>query len=62
MRPLIASLVALGRSDQAHEIAQQMLAVAPQFRVNAFISRYPISDPARKEKLRRELLAAGLPE
>ena len=24
--------------------------------------RYPISDPARKDKLRRELLEAGLPQ
>jgi adenylate cyclase len=62
MRPLIASLVAVGQIDQAREISNQMLAIAPQFRVDPFISRYSISDPARKEKLRRELLAAGLPQ
>jgi adenylate cyclase len=62
MRPLIASLVAVGRTDQAQEVARQMLAVAPQFRVDPFILRYAINDPARKEKLRRELLAAGLPQ
>jgi TolB-like protein len=62
MRPLIASLVASGQIGEAQEIARQMLAVAPQFHVDPFISRYPISDPARKEKLRIELLSAGLPQ
>lgn len=62
MRPLIASLVAVERIDEARAVARQMLAVAPQFRVDPFITRYPISDQARKEKLRRELLAAGLPQ
>ena len=62
MRPLIGSLVCLGRTDEAREVARRMLAVAPSFRVGAFITRYPIRDPARKEKLVRELLSAGLPE
>jgi class 3 adenylate cyclase/tetratricopeptide (TPR) repeat protein len=62
MRPLIASLVATGRMDEAREIARRMLAIEPNFRVDRFISRYPITDPERKEKLRRELLAAGLPQ
>ena len=62
MRPLIGSLVALGRTEEARDVARQMLAVAPQFRVDPFISRYPLSDPARKERLRQELLAAGLPQ
>jgi class 3 adenylate cyclase/TolB-like protein len=62
MRPLIGSLVALGRTAEAEGIALRMLAIAPQFRVDPFIARYPIRDPARKEKLRRELLAAGLPQ
>ncbi len=62
MRPLIGSLVAVGRIDEARVVARQMLEIAPQFRVDPFILRYPISEPARKEKLRRELLAAGLPE
>lgn len=61
MRPLIGSLVAVGRLEEARDIARRMLAVTPQFRVDPFIARYPISDPARKEKLRRELLEAGLP-
>jgi class 3 adenylate cyclase/TolB-like protein len=62
MRPLIGSLVALGRTAEAEDIARRMLAIAPQFRVDRFIARYPIKDPARKEKLRRELRAAGLPQ
>jgi adenylate cyclase len=62
MRPLIGSLVALGRTAEAESIARRMLAIAPQFRVDPFIARYPIKDPARKEKLRCELLAAGLPQ
>jgi adenylate cyclase len=60
MRPLIASLVVVGRLDEAREVAQQMVAIEPHFRVESFIARYPIRDPARKDKLRRELLAAGL--
>jgi TolB-like protein/tetratricopeptide (TPR) repeat protein len=62
MRPLIGSLVAVGQIDEARAVARRMLEVAPQFRVDAFIARYPISEPARKEKLRGELLAAGLPQ
>ncbi len=62
MRPLIGSLVAVGRAAEAYEIAHRLLAIVPQFRVDTFISRYPIADPARKEKLRRELLGAGLPQ
>lgn len=61
MRALMASLVAVGRIDEAREIAHRMLAIAPSFRVDQFISRVPFADPARKRKLRDELLAAGLP-
>jgi tetratricopeptide (TPR) repeat protein len=62
MRFLIASLVAVSRGDEAREVARRMLEIEPRFRVDAFVARYPIKDPARKEKLRRELLAAGLPQ
>ena len=61
MRPLIASLVALGRSDEARTVAAQMLQLDPRFRVEAFCSWYPLKGQARRQVLAERLLAAGLP-
>jgi len=58
---LIASQVALGRVEEAREIAPRILAVAPRFSVERFASRFPFVDGARQGRLRDELLAAGLP-
>jgi class 3 adenylate cyclase/TolB-like protein len=60
MRPLIGSLVALGRTAEAHEIARQMVALEPQFSVNAFMARYPLRDPAARALYAERLIAAGL--
>jgi class 3 adenylate cyclase/TolB-like protein len=61
MRPLIASLMRLGRDEEARKVAQALLAVEPRFRVTAFVGRYPITDPAVRAAYGDLLLAAGLP-
>jgi TolB-like protein len=58
---LIASQVASKRVEEAREIAPRIAAIAPMFRVERFVSRFPFVDGARSERLREELLAAGLP-
>lgn len=58
---LIASEVAVGRVEAAREIAHRVLVIAPGFRVESFLSRFPFVDGTRQGRLRDELLAAGLP-
>jgi hypothetical protein len=51
--PRSASLPTAGRIDEARDTASSMRAVAARFRVDPFISRYPLTDPARTGKLPR---------
>ncbi len=60
MRPLIASLVALGRVDEAREVGEQMQRLDPKFSVTSFCSWYPLKNPHRT-LLANRLLEAGLP-
>jgi TolB-like protein/Tfp pilus assembly protein PilF len=62
MRHLVGSFVALGRLDEAREMAARLLSVDPRFRVRHFIEHYPIKDPDRAKAYADQLLAAGLPE
>ena len=62
LRHLTASLVALGRMDEAREAAARLLALVAGFRVRSFVARYPIRDSDRAAAYAAHLLAAGLPE
>ena len=62
MRPLIASLAALGRLDEAREVGAALIKQDPGFRVEKFCSRYPLKRREHRELLAERLLAAGLPK
>jgi tetratricopeptide (TPR) repeat protein len=62
MRPLIASLVALGRLDEAREVSAALIKQDPNFRVEQFCKRYPLRDAEQRALLGERLLAAGLPK
>jgi DNA-binding NtrC family response regulator/TolB-like protein/tetratricopeptide (TPR) repeat protein len=61
LRVLAANLAAAGHTDEAREVGQAMLALAPRFTVGPFVEGYPIRDPGRRDRLARDLRAAGLP-
>lgn len=61
MRPLIASLVAVEREDEAAQIAQTLLEIEPEFTVSGFVKRYPIKDKSLMKAYGERLCAAGLP-
>ena len=61
LRCLIASLVAVGEMDEAHRVAQDMLRLAPKFRVAAFRSRTPLRDEVR-DLFAKRLRLAGAPD
>ncbi len=60
-RPLIASLVALDRHDEAREVGRLLAALEPNFHVDPFIARYPIRDATARTRYAERLVAAGLP-
>lgn len=62
MRPLIASLVALGRLDEARNVARELVKRDPNFRVDHFRSWYPVRNVKLRDELAERLLAAGLPK
>jgi adenylate cyclase len=61
LRTLIATLVALGKEEEAAETAQQFLRVQPDFRVGRYAKHCPFLQPIRDIWLER-LRLAGLPE
>ncbi len=61
LRTLIASLVVLGRLDEAREFAQQLLEMDPDFRVSKFRKNTPLRGALRDEFAQR-LRLGGLPE
>jgi adenylate cyclase len=60
-RTLAASLVAVGRRDEACESAQRVLELEPTFRLSALAARTPLRGPGRDAFVER-LRAAGLPD
>jgi adenylate cyclase len=58
---MAASLVALGRIEEAREVARDLMRVQPRFRVAAYIPRCPIKDPAQVTVFVERLKFAGLP-
>ena len=61
LRVLAASLVAVGKVDEAREMARQLLSVEPTFGLRAFAARTPLHG-ATLDILVDRLRAAGLPE
>ena len=62
MRPLAASLAALGRLGEAREIGAALIELNPDFRVRQFCDWYPLKHSEQRAQLIEHLLAAGLPE
>jgi adenylate cyclase len=59
-RILIASLAVLGRLDEAHQAAQQLLVIDPDFRIGAWRGRAMLP-PDSRDTLAQRLRLAGLP-
>ena len=59
-RYLAAGLVALGRIGDAQEIAQSLMSIQPNFRVQLLTQRHPFRDPAERALLGQRLVQAGL--
>jgi len=61
LRTLTASLVAAGQMPAARDMATQILAIQPNFRLAAFAQQTPLDQPVRDIFVER-LRLAGLPE
>jgi adenylate cyclase len=61
LRVLTASLVALGRREEAHRTARRLLQVQPKFGLAAFAARTPLRGAVRDLFVER-LRSAGLPD
>jgi adenylate cyclase len=61
LRLLCASLAAAGRTDEARQVADRLLAAGPNFRVERFSATYAYKEPEQREKLAAHLRKAGLP-
>jgi adenylate cyclase len=62
LRMLAASLSLAGEEAAGRDVALELLAADPQFRVSTFVSWYPLQRPQDLKRLRAALLAVGLPE
>lgn len=61
LRPLIASLSALGEIDEARVLSQKLLKIDPCFSVSKFCKWYPIKDVGQVALYAKHLSAAGVP-
>ena len=61
LRTLAASLVSLGRVDEAGDVGSLLLRVQPRFRVSDYAERCPF-EPTLREKFVEQLRQAGLPD
>jgi class 3 adenylate cyclase/TolB-like protein/Tfp pilus assembly protein PilF len=61
LRLLAASLVAAGRMEEAQSVGRRILELNPDFRVNDFVTWYPLKSTDRRQQLAERLLASGLP-
>jgi TolB-like protein len=61
LRFLAANLAAAGHLEEAADASQALLAIEPAFRVETFVERYAIRDPARRDRFAAHLRRAGLP-
>lgn len=60
-RHTAAALAALGRLQEASEVARRLMEVDPSFRVSERVAQYAYASAELLERLRMHLLAAGLP-
>lgn len=61
LRMLAATLSFLDESDEARDMAAEVLEVDPTFRVSTFVGWYPFQRAGDLKRLEEGLLAAGLP-
>lgn len=62
LRTTAASLAALGKSDDAEELARRAMEVDPEFRVNKILKKLSFQDQSIARRYIRHLLDAGLPD
>jgi TolB-like protein/class 3 adenylate cyclase/Tfp pilus assembly protein PilF len=62
LRFLAASLAALGETEEARRISDDLLRVEPRFSVAKFIEGYAYRDAGLRNRFARHLYLAGLPE
>ena len=62
MPGLISCYIALGREEEAHDVATEVLNLNPRFSVNKYVKFFAVKDQAENERVRAALLEAGLPE
>jgi adenylate cyclase len=62
LRFLCASLAALGRDIEAHEVAHLLMQLEPRFSASRFATGYAFRDEARRRLFGEHLIKAGLPE
>ena len=62
LRVLAASLVALGRLEEAQAVARDLLQEQPSFRVSRYAPQCPWRDPAVRETFLSRRFQAGLPD
>ena len=61
LRPLAASLAALGRLPEAKAVARRMMIINPDFQASSLIQSSPYQDRGFREWLAAQLIASGLP-
>ena len=62
LRYTTAALAARSETGQAATLAQEMMLLEPSFRLTPLLAAHPFRDPDRRERYRRHLQAAGLPD
>lgn len=62
LRMTAASLAALGKSDDAKELARRVMEVDPEFRVGSVLKKLSFQDESIERRYIQHLLKAGLPE
>ncbi|WP_376089646.1 winged helix-turn-helix domain-containing tetratricopeptide repeat protein [Roseomonas sp. CCTCC AB2023176] len=60
LRTLVATLVALGRAEEARELADRVRVMDPEFRLSGFVAKTPLRGEIR-DLFARRLSEAGLP-
>jgi tetratricopeptide (TPR) repeat protein len=59
---LSGDYVLVGEDDEARRIADEILAVDPEFRISDYLAKHPYRDKSKLEQLAETLHATGLPE
>ena len=62
MPGLIPCYIALGRDEEARDMAAEILKLNPKFLVQKHVNFFAVKDHTENERVRAALLKAGLPE